>query len=238
MTDHPGALPCDYDARPDRFRQGRDLIRRAGGGDGVHRQVADRFHSEGLRCVLDLGCGDGTLLRLLSRSRLTVRTVGLDRAWALLRDAPAPVVRGDAAALPFHDAAFDGAAALFMLYHLPDPTLALREAHRVLRAGGLFAAAAPSRDDSPELACFLPPAAPVSFDAEVAADLLGGVFEEVEVQRWNLPLRLPDRPTVRDYLVGMFLASGGLAERVAARVEAPLVVTKRGALCFARKAGP
>lgn len=238
MTDHPGALPSDYDARPDRFRLGRDLIRRAGGDDWVHRQVADRFHAQGLRRVLDIGCGDGTLLRLLSRSRSTVRTIGLDRSWALLRDAPPPVVRGDAAALPFHHAAFDGAAALFMLYHLADPTVAIRETRRVLRAGGLFAAAAPSRDDSPELACFLPAAAPVSFDAEVAANLLGGVFEEVEVQRWNVPLRLLDRPTVRDYLVGVFLAGRGLAERVAAQVEVPLVITKRGALCFARKAGP
>ena len=119
--------------------------------------------------------------------------VGLDSSPALLARAPRPAVLGDATALPFPDGAFGSVALLYVLYHLPDPGLALAEARRVLRTGGLVAVAAPSRHDSPELAHALPRGA-LTFDAELAPARVGRFFTEVDVERWDAPLlELPSR---------------------------------------------
>ena len=203
----------------------------------VHHDVAARLTAEGLSPVLDVGCGDGALGRLLAGT--PVRWVGLDRSAGMLARGPGPKLRGDAAALPFRDGAFGGAAALYMLYRLDEPRLAVAEAHRVLRAGGLFAAAAPSRFDAPELADLLPqwPHAPSTFDAEVAPEVVGDVFGDVEVDAWDGPyIQLPDEEALRRYLA----AYGVAAERAALlaarhRNRVPLALTKRGALVYARK---
>jgi SAM-dependent methyltransferase len=60
-----------------------------------------------------------------------------------------PKIQASATLLPFPDDVFDAAVAVNVLYHLAQPLAAIRGAHRVLRPGGLFVAAAPSRHDSP-----------------------------------------------------------------------------------------
>lgn len=152
----------------------------------------------------------------------------------MLARAPRPTVHADATALPIPDASLGSVALLYVLYHLPDPARALAEADRVLQPGGLVVVAAPSRHDSPELAHALPTTA-LTFDAELAPRLLEELFENVEVERWDAPLlELPDHDAVRDYLLG----KGVTPDRAASgadSIEAPLLVTKRGALLFARK---
>lgn len=114
------------------------------------------------------------------------------------------------------------------------PASALAEARRVLQPGGQVAVAAPSRYDSPELAEALPPA-PLTFDAEVAPELLVCFFAAVQVERWDAPLlELPTQATVRDYLIGKGVEPRA-AESAAKTTAVPLSVTKRGALAFARK---
>ena len=54
---------------------------------------------------------------------------------------------GDAEALSFKDAAFDRAVMNFGILHLAQPDVAVREAHRVLRAGGIFAFTAWAKPD-------------------------------------------------------------------------------------------
>ncbi len=225
------SLPDDYDRDPVRFLTGRRVVVSYGLAGDVHADVAERLRARRLLPVLDLGCGDGALARAVGPGW---QWVGLDRSLTMLRRAPQPVVRGDARRLPFRDATFASVAALWMLYHMPDPQVTIREAHRVLRPGGLFAASAVARDDSPEFGDLLD-RRPSSFDAEEAAELVGGVFGDVDVTRWDAPLLiLPDRAAVVDYLVGR-LVERGRAEREAPRFATPMRVSKRGCLVWAAR---
>jgi ubiquinone/menaquinone biosynthesis C-methylase UbiE len=225
------AIPPDYERDPERFRLARSLLRRHALAPDVHGRVASRLVAEGMTPVLDVGCGEGELARHLPDGAW----VGVDSSAEMLARAPEPKRRADATALPFPDASFAAVALLYVLYHLPEPARALAEAHRVLRPAGLVAVAAPSRNDSPELACALP-RTPLTFDAELAPKLLVERFTEVEVERWDARLlELPTRAAVRDYLIGKGVEPR-VAEAEAEAVAVPLSITKRGALAFARKA--
>lgn len=91
--------------------------------------------------TLDLGCGEGRLSRELGARGYQV--VGLDTSPTLVRlaqeaDPAGEYVVADAAAIPFPDSAFDLALAFFSLHDMDDMTGAVREAGRVLAAGGRF----------------------------------------------------------------------------------------------------
>ena len=232
--DEPRPLPLDYDRNPDRFRTGRAVTNEFGLRGDVHAPVAQRLIAEAATPVLDIGCGDGALARLLS-STGQVKCVGVDLSRTLVRHAPQPVVLGDAARLPFLSASFEAAVALYMLYHLADPLLAIAEAQRVLRVGGLFVAAAPSRHDSPELQK-LPSKEPLAtFDAESGPALIADAFGNVDVQTWDGPyLQLPNSGALRRYLIGRGRTPSE-AESAISCFTYPLTLTKRGAVIFSRK---
>ena len=228
----PRAVPTDFDEDPDRFRSVVRATEQYALVNDVHDDVADRLSKEGHELVLDLGCGDGRLLRPM-RQRGTA-LVGLDSSPTMLAAASGPRLRGDATRLPFRSETFGAVAALYMLYHLPDPKQAIAESHRVLRPTGLFVASAPSRHNDLELTSVLPQS-PLTFDAENGPDLVREIFQDVEVERWDAPLvHLPDRDALKLYLYGHGLAKPQ-AEKAALRVSTPLTVTKRGALIFGYK---
>ena len=226
--------PFDYDADPERFRLATRVTgRHLTSGRTLYQLLAERLATAGPRRILDVGCGEGALRAALPAG-LAARTVGLDASATMLGAHPPPVVQADAAALPFVAGAFDAAVAVNVLDHLPEPTVAVAEAHRVLAAGGMLVAATASRHDSPELAAVWRPP-PSGFDAEDGPGLVASVFGQVEVQRWDAPLlRLPDREAVRDYLVARFVAPEAAAD-AAEQVTTPIAITKRGAVLYARK---
>lgn len=92
--------------------------------------------------LLDVGCGGGLLLRdALATGAVAT---GLDHSEEMVRlareRAPgAEIVRGDALALPFPDAAFTAVAMAVVFFFLAEPVDALRECRRVLGPGGRLA---------------------------------------------------------------------------------------------------
>ncbi|MCQ0023879.1 methyltransferase domain-containing protein [Streptomyces somaliensis DSM 40738] len=100
--------------------------------------------------VLDVGCGGGMAVRLLSERAPQGFVAGVDYSidmvsQAVRRNADAiargrvEVRHGDSAALPYDDACFDHVSAIETFYFWPDPMRGLAEAHRVLRPGGQVA---------------------------------------------------------------------------------------------------
>lgn len=95
--------------------------------------------------VLEIACGTGRVTRLL-RERLdpAVRLVASDISGAMLDYGRAKVAgdidwrEADACKLPFPDGAFGALLCAFGIMFVPDKALALREARRVLREGGLL----------------------------------------------------------------------------------------------------
>lgn len=236
MSGDRHALPLDYNDEVFRHRTEEHALDHSillPEFRDIHPLVADRLAAARSGLVLDLGCGPTKLGALLDERH--VPWVGIDAAERRLRLGRGPHVRGDARRLPFADETFDAVAALYMLYHFDDPLVPVREADRVLKPGGLFAACARSRDDDPELAPFLPPKPLETFDSDLAPGLLGQVFEIVRIDAWDMPLyRLPDAPAVWTYLVAR-MTSPEVATDVANRVETPLWLTKRGATVWGRK---
>lgn len=110
-----------------------------------------------LRCPLpvgrglDLGCGDGQLTQLIANRLGTWRLVGVepDPAEIALAESKPVYERlyctgGDA--VPEPEGSFDFVFSNSVLEHIPDVRPVLREARRVLRAGGQLVATVPSGD--------------------------------------------------------------------------------------------
>lgn len=116
-------------------RQG--LLRRV---TEVGRLIHDYLGNAPLR-VLDLGCGSGTYVRLLTG--LGYRVIGLDYSMPTLRRArngdlldPGTYVEGEAYRLPFRDGTFDLVLGIGILQALADTDRAIDQLLRVLRPGG------------------------------------------------------------------------------------------------------
>ena len=140
--------------------------------------------------VLDAGCGNGRPLALLRERGCIV--VGLDQSFGMLKEVGHRMLTvGDVQSLPFGDGAFDAAAALMMLYHVPNQRVAASELRRVVRPGGQFVATTASAENQSELRAIVENAvgsgwtwlrpSDASFHLEGAAEVLSTAFDSVEV---------------------------------------------------------
>ncbi len=180
--------------------------------------VVSHYHFlEGAR-VLELGCGTGSmwqrqeeLIRRCGELVLTDLSEGMvSAARASLGDRPPLRFQtADIRALPFPDGAFDVCIANMMLYHVPEPDLALAEVRRVLRPAGCFYAATYGEHGIVERLCQI--LAPLGlrdgtgkrFTLQNGAARLRRFFPEV--RRFDYPdsLRVTDPEDLIDYLCSL-----------------------------------
>lgn len=95
---------------------------------------------DGAASILDVGCGEGQISRLVDAGRV----VGVDPTWAQLvvareRGGGPSYARGTANALPIADRSFDAVVACLVFEHIVDVDGAIAEVARVLKPGGRFA---------------------------------------------------------------------------------------------------
>jgi ubiquinone/menaquinone biosynthesis C-methylase UbiE len=157
------------------------------------KELLDRYLPPSPAVILDVGGAEGAYALPLCLAGYTVHLLDaveshVDAARAAsIKQAAAPLPSatvGDARALPYDDASADAVLLLGPLYHLieaNDRALALAEAHRVLRSGGILLAAAISRFASTlsglrERAIHDP-----AFEAIVEGDLRDGVHRNPDV---------------------------------------------------------
>lgn len=158
VRDHVALLPA---AGQDARRLGSVLARRrtasqeffasaAGQWDRLRDDLFGKgFYFQALLALLDrtwhvgdLGCGTGQVTAELAPHVAKVTAVDasaemLAAARKRLRDlANTDVRRGDLEALPLDDSSLDVALVILVLHHLADPPSVIREATRVLKAGG------------------------------------------------------------------------------------------------------
>ncbi|HSM43612.1 MAG TPA: class I SAM-dependent methyltransferase [Acidimicrobiia bacterium] len=90
---------------------------------------------EGLR-YLDVGCGEGRVMRVVGGRGATV--TGLDLSYELVSHAGSGVV-ADLIAMPLRDDWFDGVYSVLTLEHVEDHGAFFSEAARVIKPGGVLA---------------------------------------------------------------------------------------------------
>lgn len=93
--------------------------------------------------VLDLGCGTGVLSMQLALNGYSVFSIDiskqmLEQLALKIEGLPIQLVEGDIFELPFQKEKFEGIITRWVLPHFSDWHLAVNEASRVLKSGGIF----------------------------------------------------------------------------------------------------
>ncbi|OGO51117.1 MAG: hypothetical protein A2148_07130 [Chloroflexi bacterium RBG_16_68_14] len=149
-------------------------------------------------CVLDMGCGPGVstaLIRELLRPRClsafdidpSMVELARRRLARLGLDDGVDLRVADATKMPYEDGLFDAVFESGVVHHVPDWRAALREVGRVLKPGGRFCFAEPSRGRLRGLFRILPHSVESMFDA----DEWRAALADAGLQAEETPRRLP-----------------------------------------------
>jgi SAM-dependent methyltransferase len=171
------------------------------------RQPQDVAFDELMRAapaaVLEVGCGRGEFAARVVRAGVEIAAIDVSPRMVQLTAARG--VRAEVAdveRLPFADGAFDAAVANFMLYHVPDIDLGIKELARVVRPGGRLIAATNGRRQLAELWELVGrdlSDRDEGFTRENGAARLAGHFAEVRRTDLDTTMRLT-APEIRDYI--------------------------------------
>jgi SAM-dependent methyltransferase len=165
------------------------------------------------REVVDVGCGDGSLMRALAARGASV--VGVEVSEAAVARAGERCVLGRADALPLGDASVDVCVLMRSLHHVPAQAMprAFEECARVLRPGGAMYVAEPVAAGAYfELVALVDDEREVRAQAQAAIAATRALRRERTVD-YAVPLRLGDFAAFRERVIG---ADPSRADRFAA----------------------
>jgi len=213
-------------ANPGDSREAIDARRRLsalGIGDRLHASieaaVAARVHGRG--AVLDVGCGEGALLRALSRLKglelhgVDLASRALELAAKSLSSALFVVTNADRA-LPYADGSFEVIVSVDARTNAP-------EFKRILKPGGLVLVAVPAKDDLVELREAVKGARVERSRSERVERELASVFR-LSGRGPVAERRAVAAPTLRDLLAATYRGARA-AERQAVQNLQPMTVT-------------
>jgi ubiquinone/menaquinone biosynthesis C-methylase UbiE len=136
---------CDATARKPSGWLGRLMYRKPAGHYGFFRSAVDRLQLGPEDVFLELGCGGGILLDMVSPT--VQRACGIDHSpdmaevakeknGSALSEGRVGIIQGDFRALPWAEETFTCVAGVEVLPFVEDVRWAFRELHRVLKADG------------------------------------------------------------------------------------------------------
>lgn len=115
------------------------------------RKIIEEINPQSDEKIVDLGCGTGYYLYLLSSLPVNLKLTGfdadvkaMDEAKLLPEGNKINFIVGDMHKMPFKNNSFNKAVCSEVLEHLGNDELALQEIYRVLKPGGILAISVPS----------------------------------------------------------------------------------------------
>ncbi len=112
--------------------------------------ILEKIDSRNPKSILDVGCGDGFYLHLLSSLYPLAKVIGVDfdtnalnSARINLKGRKVILRQGDVCKLDFKDNSFDVVLASEVFEHLESDTRGIKEVYRVLKPGGLLLVSVP-----------------------------------------------------------------------------------------------
>lgn len=109
----------------------------------MYDEILERILKINPQNVLDIGCGNGNILKLL-KEKTNSALYGIDLSDKMIAEAEKKLGKdvnltvGDAEYLPYNDGQFDVIICNASFHHYPNPKIVLKEVKRILKKNGVF----------------------------------------------------------------------------------------------------